>query len=1135
MSFWDTTKKEVGGFWDGINGVTRYSRSGSLQARAKTLARAISQVESGGKQVRGASGEFGSFQFMPATWASVSKQVAGKVLQQTPANEQMVAEKKIQQLLDRGFDERQVALIWNTSLGGAETPREISGVNKFGVKYDSGAYANKVQRAFQAFSMENPVENTPHGIALNTVKGLPQAAGEVAGGFWGGVSGLAKGIAKGAGEFGLSAGEAVPRLVNPRLSTTVLPPTNVPGLSRFTGPLQSFQSKAAQEVQEGSSVAGAVGRGTLDVALNEPIGFAAKPLFIGAGVVGKLLSTELKKYVTEQTAKAPANTLFRDILKTSKTKLVDFASPIEDVLAKTTKKSKITLNPTEDINNNIARVLRAPTLAAQFVKDNGFDKVIQGVDDLKTFDQYLIARHAKDLEARGIKTGRNSARDAELVQTLDPAYKPFADKVRSYSQALLDRAVETGLVSREVAELLKERYPNYVPFQRVFDAVDEYNAGQGGIASLSRQSIVRRIEGSDRQIESPIESLLSKTNDLFRQGEKNLAAKTLAGYEKLPGNPFELRELAPGETAPHTISFLDNGKKKTYATTADVANAAKALNVQQLNILGQILALPVRIARLGITGINAPFLAANFAKDQVSALINTNHALRTSVANPSVFLPAFYNAIGHRGLYDEWVRAGGGGTSFDLSRNQMEKTVKDIRAGKDVPSRVLHTVTNPAQLLRAVEDIMQRGEELTRLQQYAGTKQALSKKGMSGADAIAGGARASRENTVDFARRGEWGQVLNSAFLYLNAGIQGTRTLLRNLKKKPVSTSAKIATFGFLPVAYATHWNLSDRDRAKAYEDILDYEKENNIIIIPPNPTKDEQGRWNIIKIPLSQEINDLVGLARRPMEEIYGMDPVGFQDAARALIGAVSPIEPTKGGILSSIVPQAIKPTIEGAVNRNLFTDIPQVPRSLENKPAEEQVKDYTSGTARQIGNRIGVSPIKVEQWIKGTFGGVGSQALNQIDHALATAGVIPEDQIGGQAILDAISARFNKARGGKIEQEQYEAEQKAAQEKAKVRAAFKASTYDPVQELIASGDIDGARKIVDDLSDEDYKVYVGIRQGERSKRTEEMRKLLNSDPKAAVKYVRDQEPGEALRLIKVMTDEEYAMYEEAKKGIAE
>ena len=111
---------------------------------AAQIAAAIKKVESGGNyNARGGSGEFGAYQFMPATWKQWASQFLGDAsAPQTAENQDKVAHMKIQSLLDQGYTPEQVALTWN-----AGSPVRRSGVNRFGVKYDSGAYADKVLAA----------------------------------------------------------------------------------------------------------------------------------------------------------------------------------------------------------------------------------------------------------------------------------------------------------------------------------------------------------------------------------------------------------------------------------------------------------------------------------------------------------------------------------------------------------------------------------------------------------------------------------------------------------------------------------------------------------------------------------------------------------------------------------------------------------------------------------------------------------------------------------------------------------------------------------------------------------------------------------------------------------------------------
>ncbi len=747
-----------------------------------------------------------------------------------------------------------------------------------------------------------------------------------------------------------------------------------------------------------------------------------------------------QQYINEQvaaqkaSAKGESSGLLENIkskLMDAKTNLYNSTAPIEDVLAQAQKKGKYQVLTSNNIQDQIDRAIRSPELSTQFMKDNGLIDAIQQAPDEKALNQYLIAKHATDVGELGIQTGRNAAKDKQLLTDLAPQYEPIAQKVVQYGQKLLDYATESGLVSKETATMLKQKYPNYVPLNRIFSELEQGSVqGTGrGVASLSKQTVVQRLKGSQRDIQNPLESLLLKTTDAFAQGERNQAGRMLASYKDLPGNPFQLKELKTGESATHTVSYLENGVKKTFETTPEIASAAKFLDKRQLGFIGNLFALPVRLARIGITGINLPFVASNIAKDQVSAFINSDKALQTSIANPPVFLKAAWNAIGHGKEYDNWIRSGGGGTSFDISRNALNKTVAQIRAGRSVGSNVAYTVTHSAALLRAVENIVNRGEETTRLQQYIGTKKSLLAEGRTPKDAEILAARASRENTVNFARSGDWGKALNSVFLYLNAGLRGSGLLLRNLKNRPVQTSAKIALSVLTPVATVTAWNLSDPRRKAAYDDIQDFEKDNNLVIIPPNPVKDPKtGKWNVIKVPFSQEIANLTVPMRKSIEGLNGYDGAGFGDFAKAILGSTTSLNVNNVNQLEGqFIPQAVKPGLEATLNKNLFTGQDVVPQYINGVPSkdlppEEQVKPGTSGTARLVGKAINQSPLKVEQFVKSTAGGVGSQLLNLSDTGLAATGAIPKDQVGGQSIVQGLESRFQQATGGEQQNKEYQ-----------------------------------------------------------------------------------------------------------------
>ncbi len=70
--------------------------------------------------------------------------MTGKVLRQSQGNEKYIATLKIQALLNEGNSPKEVALIWNGSLAGSEKPVEKKGINKYGVHFNTKAYAEGV-------------------------------------------------------------------------------------------------------------------------------------------------------------------------------------------------------------------------------------------------------------------------------------------------------------------------------------------------------------------------------------------------------------------------------------------------------------------------------------------------------------------------------------------------------------------------------------------------------------------------------------------------------------------------------------------------------------------------------------------------------------------------------------------------------------------------------------------------------------------------------------------------------------------------------------------------------------------------------------------------------------------------------
>ena len=93
--------------------------------------------------------------------------------------------------------------------------------------------------------------------------------------------------------------------------------------------------------------------------------------------------------------------------------------------------------------------------------------------------------------------------------------------------------------------------------------------------------------------------------------------------------------------------------------------------------------------------------------------------------------------------------------------------------------------------------------------------------------------------TVNFNKKGELGGLIDSLYLFTNAGIQGSTILIKNVAKSP-----KVRALASSIVVGAYLMNMLNRSiNDDEYEKIPDGIKERNLIVMKPN--------GNYIKVPL--------------------------------------------------------------------------------------------------------------------------------------------------------------------------------------------------------------------------------------------------------------------------------------------
>ena len=185
------------------------------------------------------------------------------------------------------------------------------------------------------------------------------------------------------------------------------------------------------------------------------------------------------------------------------------------------------------------------------------------------------------------------------------------------------------------------------------------------------------------------------------------------------------------------------------------------------------------------------------------------------------------------------------------------------------------------------------------------------------------------------------------------------------------------AMIGLPTVATYLH---NTRAFPEVYEDIPDFEKQNNYMLIMGD-AKDARGRFTqLYKIPKG----DVGRFFGNPIENylafLDGFNAQAVDDLAVDLLSDISPLPFAREGDvdflrIATAVPPAIRGIAEGAFNVNFFTGRPIVPRRLQTVSPRKQFRPDTPKWAVELGNLLNMSPLKLINFVGVQFAGVGRQ----------------------------------------------------------------------------------------------------------------------------------------------------------------
>lgn len=595
----------------------------------------------------------------------------------------------------------------------------------------------------------------------------------------------------------------------------------------------------------------------------------------------------------------------------------------------------------------------------KYLAENGFDNWVNALGAYLGAERCLEMARLARAEGKTYKfpKGLTEQECQEFVKKAPQQFKAAADIFYKVNDNVISIMEDAEVFSHDLAKTLRTKYRKYCPLLRDFSdtaAADSFigglTEGGRGIGNVSVPLKRINIEGSERGVLNPLETILKSYAVMLNRAERNKVA-LMAVENSRTADLHELIQEVPGTTAdPKNCVFtvLINGKKKAYKTTQDLYGPIVGYNLPAANLAFGVARTAARMLRTGAT-MSPSFILRNVMRDTVFA----------GIASKNGFIPIVDTIRGAIALAkDPAMRAefeAAGVTEYNFYSSQKSRIKSlDAMAG-ETPASAWEIMKAVFSRLEATSDFF---ESSTRMGEYMKARQ----KGLSMEEA----ARAAREVTLDFSRSGRVGEQVNQVVPFFNACLQGGDKMVRLFREDFVGTSLKVFKYIVLPslLIMAMNW---DEDW---YKD-LDPDIKNNYWCLGRN-----------IRIPKPQEAGVLFGSG---IEALFQQAADKDKDAVSNFLKAFS------SNMMPSVLPTLILPLIEWSANYSFFKGRPLVGNKYSRLPDELQYNDYTSELSKGIGSALKVSPMKIDNLVRGYTGTMGALLWSMAGEPFAKANNLP------------------------------------------------------------------------------------------------------------------------------------------------
>lgn len=569
---------------------------------------------------------------------------------------------------------------------------------------------------------------------------------------------------------------------------------------------------------------------------------------------------------------------------------------------------------------------------------------------------------------RLLREGREevyTAADAQIAQEIEAAHPEFIQVQKdliAFNNGIVNYGVQTGVLSRERARVYTQ-YADYIPFYRQLEL--DRTIGPNPFSGISGVKGPKALKGGDAPLGDFLENMVRNTQSMINAGMKNVAAQRatetavkINQAERLPGPATGL--------GIDVYTVLEKGELVYYRANDKLfVDALASLNMPDLPFLG-LLSAPANALRNLVTK-DPGFMLANLLRDSLSSYVTSGQNVTPVVGTMVNFGKALAGKDKNlQALFNAGVI---GGYEFSQNIQQSGKTLSadlNKKAGQD-----------PI-LLRPFKSLWQGLEKGTTASDAA-TRMAVYERVMEETGNEAEAISRALE-VMNFNRKGNnvLIRVATAALPFFNARLQGLDLFYRaSTGRMNTRDAAEIkkrfwirgSTMMALSVMY--YLSVAGDDE---YERQEEETKDNNWIFPALG-----------IRIPTPFEVGTLFKtIPERITAYLMGNDT--GKDLSDSTLRALA------NTFAFNPIPQTFKPIIEVATNYNFFTMRPIVGQGMLDVAPQFQTGPGTSKTAETIGGLINVSPMKLDQLIKGYTGTMGGYVVDVVDAIASEFSDVPK-----------------------------------------------------------------------------------------------------------------------------------------------